>query len=225
MWHFLLQYLFFPHQNIHCATPYGFRSPKTSNLEQKSGPPTLSLINSFLPLQYLHTQTDHYEKGKRRAHCRSPNSVFLNHGFLIKVQRLLGGTYRNITSSENCLWIRNIAGRHFLIFQLESSHSGHYILPTSIKQLPTIHNLLRCLKSVGTKMALIWIPSHTRIPGNEIADKLTQGECSWSSRSRIRNRLSAVKQLFIFRESWMEDWLNRLKSCQKSTTQQGYWVL
>jgi len=43
--------------------------------------------------------------------------------------------------------------------------------------IPEIHNELRCLKASGTKVTLIWIPSHTGISGNDTVDNLASTEC------------------------------------------------
>jgi hypothetical protein len=68
-------------------------------------------------------------------------------------------------------------------------------------------------------VTLIWIPSHTEIPGNDTVDNLASTECSSPTGNRIGNNLSAAEQLGIFRSDWTEAWLHRLKSCRKPTVQ------
>ena len=92
-------------------------------------------------------------------------------------------------------------------------------LPPTNFAIHEIHNLLRCLKAVGTKVTLTWIPSHTGIPGNEMADKLALDECTSPSGNKLNNKLSTAEKLAIFRTSWMEDWLHNMKKCRKPTVQ------
>lgn len=91
--------------------------------------------------------------------------------------------------------------------------------PPSNHQIPEVHNLLRCLKSTGTKVTLAWIPSHTGIRGNEIADKLAADECRNPTGNRIDNKLTVPEYVAVFRKIWTKNWIECFKRCQKPSVQ------
>lgn len=91
--------------------------------------------------------------------------------------------------------------------------------PPSNHHIVEIHNLLRCLKSIGTKVTLVWVPSHTGIHGNEMADQLAADECSSPTGNRIFNKLTASENLSAFQKTWSLEWIQRLKQCIKPSVQ------
>ena len=80
--------------------------------------------------------------------------------------------------------------------------------------------IVRCLKDSGTKVKLVWIPSHVGIEGNETADDLAKQAFDPSSGAQeLNNPLSFKEHLSGFRKIWAFSWLQELKKCQRSSVQ------
>jgi ribonuclease HI len=82
-----------------------------------------------------------------------------------------------------------------------------------------IKNLLNCLLSSGTKTIIYWIPSHSGITGNEIADNLASDDSDPSSRSLIENSLSTGELISSLKHSWEQSLLAHLHKCKKPCVQ------
>lgn len=78
---------------------------------------------------------------------------------------------------------------------------------------------IRCLRNSGTKVSLIWIPSHVGIVGNERADALAGSAAENPTSIPLHNSLSLGELYSSFKEDWQQKWLSGLKSCPKSTVQ------
>ena len=79
-------------------------------------------------------------------------------------------------------------------------------------------NSAKSLKSMGTKVTLVWVPSHVGIPGNEKVDKLAVEESKNPSSSRICNRLSPSEDFSVFKKLWSDHLITNLHAaCSKPT--------
>lgn len=91
--------------------------------------------------------------------------------------------------------------------------------PSGNEVITQIRELLDCLRSSGTRTTLTWIPSHTGIEGNELADRLAVEECTKTSSKNINNDLSPSEKSSICKDNWKDNQLQSLKTCRKKCIQ------
>ncbi len=80
-----------------------------------------------------------------------------------------------------------------------------------------IKSLLKCLLSSGTKTIIYWIPSHSGISGDEIADNLASDESDPSTRRK--NTLSTGELISFSKSYWEKSLLAHLRKCKKPCVQ------
>lgn len=95
-----------------------------------------------------------------------------------------------------------------ILAYMDSSVLDNHKSPATSEAVPDIHLLVFNLRSSGTRVKLFWIPSHTRIEGNESADRLACQEIEFPSISVINNPLSPSELCSLASSKWSNDVLN-----------------
>jgi hypothetical protein len=81
------------------------------------------------------------------------------------------------------------------------------------------------LKASGTQTYLTWIPSHIGITGNEVADKLASYMDEIPLFNSIRNILTPIEVISLYKKNWSISTLNYLKLCGKPSVTSKTWRL
>jgi len=71
--------------------------------------------------------------------------------------------------------------------------------------LANVLNAISCLESSGSKTTLLWVPSHTGLNGNEIADQLATAELKNSTRQPVNNLLSVEEIVTKHKKVWSKE--------------------
>jgi len=82
----------------------------------------------------------------------------------------------------------------------------------------SILNNIECLQAVGSRVTLVWIPSHVGIVGNEKADSLAANESKFPSLNKIPNLLTPDENISLFKKNWNLKTLQQLKNCCSKET-------
>ena len=82
-----------------------------------------------------------------------------------------------------------------------------------------------CYASAGTKVELIWIPSHCKIVGNEIADQLARQGLTSPSAGTYRNKINTDEKIAIFKKQWTQELLTELKRKSSNVAVGSRWSL
>ena len=108
-----------------------------------------------------------------------------------------------------------------IVIFIDSSSAIKAIISTGLSLNEIVFNIRQSmvdLHSRGTRIKLVWIPSHIGISGNETADRLARQESETPSANVIDNRLSASELCSLQKVVWTDGVIRAFKaSCQKKS--------